>query len=517
VGASSLDRRAASGDRLVVPARVLPTVDEVRDLEALLEAHHPLLLIETVEEDRMRSLFEYVTDRLRMTYYDWLPGRGLVSSLSGTPIATTDDPVRCLKYIADADQEGLFHLRGFMPFVDRPEVQSLFKQLYKSFYEHRGAVVLTAADSTLPPELEPLFTAFEVAAPTPQSYFQFVSSLLRDLKQRMPLEVDLTAEDVATLLNHLRGLTFFEVKKVITQVVIEDGKFDRADLPQVLDAKKKVIRRSGVLDYYPAEESLADVAGLVALKRWLRKRKGAFADPEKAKEFGLTAPKGLLLLGVQGCGKSMCAKAVAREWNLPLIRLDPSSLYNKYYGESEKNLRRAIKTAEGMAPIVLWVDEIEKAFGGGGKDDGPASRIFGTFLTWLNDKTESVFVIATANDISKLPPELLRKGRFDEIFFVDLPAESVRRDILAVHLRRRGRDPAKYDLEALARETEGFSGAELEQVIISALYSAFSEQRELDDSLLRDELRATRPLSVTMAEKIDELRAWANDRAVSAE
>jgi hypothetical protein len=500
-----------------VPGRVLPTVDEVRDLEALLEAHHPLLVMETIEEDRMVSLFEYVTDRLRMTYYDWLPGRGLVSSISGSPIATTEDPVRCLRYIADANQEGLFHLRGFMPFVERPEVQSLFKLLYRSYYEHRGAIAITAADSTLPPELEPLFTAVEVAAPTPQAYFQFVSSLLRDLKQRMPIAVDLTAEDVSTLLNHLRGLTFFEVKKVITQVVIEDGKFDRADLPQVLDAKKKVIRRSGVLDYYPAEESLADVAGLSALKRWLRKRKGAFSDPEKAKAFGLAAPKGLLLLGVQGCGKSMCAKAVAREWNLPLIRLDPSSLYNKYYGESEKNLRRAIRTAESMAPIVLWVDEIEKAFGGGGSEDGPASRIFGTFLTWLNDKTESVFVIATANDISKLPPELLRKGRFDEIFFVDLPAEAVRREILTVHLRRRGRDPGRYDLDGLAKDTDGFSGAELEQVLVSALYSAFSEQRDLDDGLIRDAIRETRPLSVTMSERIEELRAWARDRAVAAE
>jgi SpoVK/Ycf46/Vps4 family AAA+-type ATPase len=224
-----------------------------------------------------------------------------------------------------------------------------------------------------------------------------------------------------------------------------------------------------------------------------------------------------LLLGVQGCGKSMCAKAVAREWQLPLIRLDPSSLYNKFVGESEKNLKRAIKTAESMAPIVLWIDEIEKAFGGQESgDSGTSSRIFGTFLTWLNDKKESVFVIATANDISRLPPELLRKGRFDEIFFVDLPDAPVRKDIFAVHLTRRSRAPAGFDLDALANATDGFSGAEIEQVVISALYTAFSEGADLDTDLLLREIEGTRPLSVTLGEKITELRAWAKDRAVPA-
>jgi SpoVK/Ycf46/Vps4 family AAA+-type ATPase len=319
------------------------------------------------------------------------------------------------------------------------------------------------------------------------------------------------------LLSHLRGLTFFEVKKIVTQAVIEDGRLDRADLATVLDAKKRAIQRSGVLDYYPADESLADVAGLTNLKGWLRKRKNAFVNPEEAKKFGLTAPKGLLLLGVQGCGKSMCAKAVAAEWQLPLIRLDPSSLYNKFVGESERNLRRAIKTAEQMAPIVLWIDEIEKAFGGQESgDSGTSSRIFGTFLSWLNDKKESVFVIATANDISRLPPELLRKGRFDEIFFVDLPDEEVRKEIFAVHLGRRDRPVQAFDLEALAAATEGFSGAEIEQVVLSALYSAFSLGEDLSDALLIEEARTTRPLSVTMGEKIEELRSWARDRAVPA-
>ncbi|MEM9195169.1 MAG: AAA family ATPase [Myxococcota bacterium] len=501
-----------------MPSRVLPSLDQVRDLELLLKAHHPLILIETVEEDRVATLFEYVADRLKLVLYTWTPHRGLNSVVGGAPIAGTEDPARCLAYIAQSNNEALYHLRDFLPLLDKVDLAAQLKELYRSLFEHRGALILTGADTTLPADLEPLFTSVDLEPPSPHAYYQFVSAVLRDLRTRIDVSVELTSEDVAVLLGHLRGLTFFEVKKVISKAVIEDGRLTRSDLAGVLEAKKRVIQRSGVLDYYPAEDTLADIAGLRELKGWLRKRKAAFRNPEKAKEFGLSAPKGLLLLGVQGCGKSLCAKAVASEWQLPLIRLDPSTLYNKYYGESEKNLRRAIGTAESMAPIVLWIDEIEKAFGGReGSDSGPSQRIFGTFLTWLNDKQESVFVIATANDISQLPPELLRKGRFDEIFFVDLPSEDVRVEILRLHLRRRSRDPDAFDLPTLAQQAEGFSGAELEQVVISALYTAFSEGRDLDDALLISELKATRPLAVTMAEKIQELRDWAKHRAVPAD
>jgi SpoVK/Ycf46/Vps4 family AAA+-type ATPase len=261
---------------------------------------------------------------------------------------------------------------------------------------------------------------------------------------------------------------------------------------------------------------MGDVAGLGELKGWLRKRQAAFEDPGRAEEFGLTPPKGLLLIGVQGCGKSLCAKAVAAEWKLPLIRLDPSNLYNRYVGESEKNLKRAIRVAEAMAPVVLWIDEIEKSFSQEDADGGPGQRIFGTFLGWLQDKKENVFVVATANDISKLPPELLRKGRFDEIFFVDLPEGDARRRILEIHLERRKRDPSKFDLVRLVDLTDGFSGAEIEQAIVSALYTAFSREEDLTTETIAEEIELTKPLSVTMAERIDALRAWAQDRAVFA-
>ncbi len=501
-----------------MPDSVLPSLDQIRDLEILIKAHHPLILIETIEEDRVGTLIEYLADRLKLPLYTWTAHRGL-STAEGPPLAGTDAADRMLDFVAQSNAEALYHLRGFTPAFTDPPLVARLKDLYKQLFAHRGALIMTGVDASPSPDLEALFTVVDLEPPTPHAYYQFVSNVLRDLRKRMEIQVDLSGEDVAVLLSHLRGLTFFEVKKIVTQAVIEDGRLDRSDIEKVLEAKKRAIQRSGVLDYYPADQSLGDLAGLDNLKTWLRKRKNAFANPDEAKRFGLSAPKGLLLLGVQGCGKSMCAKAVAAEWQLPLIRLDPSSLYNKFVGESEKNLMRAIKTAEQMAPIVLWIDEIEKAFGGqegSGSDSGTTSRIFGTFLTWLNDKKESVFVIATANDISRLPPELLRKGRFDEIFFVDLPDAETRARIFAVHLSRRDRAPEGFDLEALAAATEGFSGAEIEQVVISALYTAFSDGRALDDVLLLEEARGTRPLSVTMGEKIAELRAWAEDRAVPA-
>jgi SpoVK/Ycf46/Vps4 family AAA+-type ATPase len=333
----------------------------------------------------------------------------------------------------------------------------------------------------------------------------------------MPVRVRLSGEEVARLLSQLQGLTLFEVKKVLTKTIVEDGEFTAEDIAHIAEAKKEIVARSGVLEYWSASESMMQVAGLDQLKAWLAKRKLAFTKPLQAKKFGLGAPRGVLLLGVQGCGKSMCAKAIAQEWGLPLIRLDPSNLYNKFFGESEKNLKRATRTAERLAPIVLWIDEMEKAFTqGGDNDSGTSSRIFGTFLSWMQDKKEGVFVVATSNDVTRLPPELLRKGRFDEIFFVDLPTLAVRKAILGVHLSRRERDPTRFALDELAARMDGFSGAEIEQVVLSALYTAFSAGEELANTHLLAEIASTVPLSVTAAEKITELRSWAEKRTVPA-
>lgn len=267
----------------------------------------------------------------------------------------------------------------------------------------------------------------------------------------------------------------------------------------------------------PAEESLAEVAGLAGLKAWLRKRRNILSDPARAAEFGLTFPRGLLLIGVPGCGKSLCARAVATEWGLPLLRLDTGSLYNKFIGETENNFRRAMKTAESLAPCVLFIDELEKAFASGGSDDGGVSmRVLGSFLSWLQDRRQDVFVVATANDVSRLPPEFLRKGRFDETFFVDLPDADTRAEILRIHLKRRGQDPAAFTLDLVTTATHSFSGAEVEQVIVAALYTAFSDGTPLSTEHLLREAAATKPLAVMMAEKIAALRDWAKDRTVPA-
>jgi hypothetical protein len=502
-----------------VPLRVPPSLDDVRDLEILVRAHHPLIVLETDEPERAEPLARWVADRLALPFVGWAPDRGLYRhDVPGFSVEGSADPIKCLDYVLSGRGEVLYYLEGFAGKLDDALVVHKLGQLAIKLSNNRGAVLLTGHAAALPQGLQRLVTTLRLPPPTAEQYHEFVRELLKDLNRRMSVQVKLNAEEVARLLAVLQGLTLFEVKKILTKVVVEDGAFDAEDIRRVIEAKKEIIERCGVLEYFAAEERMAEVAGLGNLKDWLGKRKLAFTEPQRAKQFGLSPPRGILLIGVQGCGKSLCAKAIAREWGLPLIRLDPSNLYNKYFGESEKNLKRATRTAEAMAPIVLWIDEMEKAFAQGGQDDsGTSHRIFGTFLTWMQEKKPGVFVVATSNDISKLPPELVRKGRFDEIFFVDLPAQAAREKILAVHLEKRGRPHERYALSLLAERMEGFSGAEIEQVVVSALYTAFARDEELADVHLAHEIGRTVPLSTTMAEPIARLREWAHRRAVPAD
>jgi ATP-dependent 26S proteasome regulatory subunit len=493
---------------------------QLRDLELLINAHHPIIFLETIEEERAEVLLEHAAEHLGLLYLEWRPERGLQHAMVTDPLEGTVEPIGCLDHIARAKTESLYHLKDFAPFLQHAPVRARLKEAHRVLWRHRGAIVLTGPSAAeLPEDVARLATSVVLEPPSEVEYHRFLSDMLRDLRARRTVKMELTPRDVAQLIQQLRGLTFFEVKKVMTQAIAESWSLDRQAIARALEAKKEVLRRTGVLEYSPADQGLDDIAGLMELKRWLKKRRAVFEDPARAREFGLSAPRGILLLGVPGCGKSMSAKAVAREYNLPLIRLDPSRLYTKYIGETEQNLRRATRTAEAMAPIVLWIDEIEKGLspGASGGDSGVSQRIFGTFLSWLQDKADGVFVIATANDVAELPPELLRKGRFDEIFFVDLPSPPVRREIIALHLARRGRDAARFDLEALVAASEGFSGSELEQAIVSALYAAYDEGSELETRHVAQELGATRPLSATSAEKIARIRAWAQGRAVPAD
>ena len=320
------------------------------------------------------------------------------------------------------------------------------------------------------------------------------------------------------LLEAALGLTLDEADNAFGAALLNDGRLDSADIHTILAQKQLIIRQSGVLDYYPAEEDLAEVGGLDNLKDWLRKRALAFS--REARDFGLPHPKGVLLTGVQGCGKSLSAKAIANNWQLPLLRLDVGKLFAGLVGSSEENMRKAIKLAEAIAPCVLWVDELEKGFSGlqssGSVDGGTTARVFGTFLTWMQDKKSNVFVVATANQIQGLPPELLRKGRFDEIFFIDLPDPAERAAIFEIHLVKRRREPGRFGISRLVQVTEGFSGAEIEQVVISGLYEAFAGGMDLQDHFLLQAVRQTVPLSVTMREEVDYIRHWAKTRAVQA-
>jgi SpoVK/Ycf46/Vps4 family AAA+-type ATPase len=502
-----------------VHTRVPPSAGDIRDLEILIRANHPLIVLESEELERADPLVRWVADRLGLPFVGWAPQRGLYRpDVAGFAAPGSDDAGKCLDFIRAARSDSVYFLDGFMPRLHDDGIAYKLAQIAHQLSDNRGAVVLSAHAVDLPAPLQRLATVMRLATPTREQYYDFVKMLLEDLRRRGPIRVQLTGEDVVRLLAGLNGLTLFEVKKVLTKVVVEDGAFTAEDIPRIAAAKKEIVERSGVLEYFAAEERMTEVAGLRTLKDWLQKRKAAFSEPTRAERFGLTPPRGVLLLGVQGCGKSMCAKAIAREWGLPLLRLDPSNLYNKYFGESEKNLRRATRTAEAMAPVVLWIDEMEKAFAQGGSDDaGTTTRIFGTFLSWMQDKQPGVFVVATCNDISKLPPELVRKGRFDELFFLDLPGPEARKAILEVHLTRRGRAPSAFALDALAARMDGFSGAEIEQVIVSALYAAFAQDQELHDGHIEQEALRTIPLSVSMAEQVAALRAWADGRAVRAD
>jgi SpoVK/Ycf46/Vps4 family AAA+-type ATPase len=316
----------------------------------------------------------------------------------------------------------------------------------------------------------------------------------------------------------LRGLTQAEAGRVVAAAIHDDNALTAADLPRIVEYKRNLLKSAGCLDAISVNVNVDEIGGLDNLKSWLAKRRDATSA--RARDYGLDAPRGILLLGVQGCGKSLCAKVVAADWQMPLLRLDPGVLYQKYIGETESRLRDSLAQAEAMAPVILWIDEIEKAFASAAStsaDGGLSQRMFGTLLSWMQDHRSPIFIVATANNIEALPPELMRKGRFDEVFFVDLPNAAARQRILEIHLQRRNRDPGRFAMDRIAEATDGFSGAELEQLIVSAMYSAFAQGEDLADAHLLAERATTKPLSTLMRERIVSLRAWAKDRCVPAD
>jgi hypothetical protein len=344
-----------------------------------------------------------------------------------------------------------------------------------------------------------------------------VQSLLNSMTATKAANADPSDQECEAILRALQGLTLHQARQVITQCVVEDGVLSADDVQTIIMRKVQAIKDGGLLEYYPLEDNRFELGGFVNLKSWLERAKVGFTA--EAKALNLTPPRGIILVGVPGCGKSLAAKAIAREWGLPLLKLDAGRLFDKFIGESEKNFRKAIEMAESLSPIVLWIDEIEKAMAAGGgsgdADAGLSRRLFGAFLTWLQEKKQDVFVVATANNLSALPPELLRKGRFDEIFFVDLPDRDERTAIWKIHLSLRKQNSTGFDLQKVVDASEGFSGSEIEQAVVAALYRALHRKQPLTTELLVEELSRTVPLSVTRSEDIQQLRASAQGRFVN--
>lgn len=491
----------------------------IDELELLVRSRYGLIVIDSWELDRADEALRHVASQLSLHYHVWRRSKGIQRGAeSGAPLVEeTSSPADALRYV-EREGSGIFHFPALGPHLEDPVVAAHLHDVIERFRMRRGTVVITGREVRLPEALRQHAIVVRLPSPTIDEYRALLERVVREYTARMPVRVELNNENRSRLLHNLLGLSMVEAEKILTRLIMADGALTEADIPRVAVHKRQAVEQDGLLEYWTTSEGLAGVAGLEGLKRWLSKRRASILDPDRATAFGLPFPKGILLTGVPGCGKSLCAKSVAHEWQLPLLRLDPALLYDKFVGDSEKNFKRALATAERMAPIVLWIDEIEKAFAPGGDQDGGVSqRVFGGFLSWLQERRGDVFVVATANDVSALPPEFVRKGRFDEVFFVDLPQIEARREIFELHLRKRRQDPALFELRTLAELSAGFSGAEIEQAIVSGLFEAFGSSTRLTTEVLADELGATRPLSRTMAERLEQLRRWASDRTVPAD
>src|SRR5256886_4968548 len=496
-----------------------------QEFETLIRARYPILYVVTAEEARVQELVVDIAQRRQKRVFEWSVSSGIVPA--GTSIqaqkhrtAPTKDPLLALDQVIDQVEPALFVFKDFHPFLAKHnyavirKLKEIALQLKNSF----KTIILVSSVLEIPIELEKEITVLNFPLPTRGDLAALLDRIVEDVSQLKQVKIELEDTGRERLLQAALGLTLGEAENVFAKIIVKDGRLSGEDVYEVLAEKQQIIRKSGLLEYYATNETFSDVGGLAVLKEWLQKRAVAFSA--EAHAFGLPAPKGILMLGVQGCGKSLCAKAVSCLWQLPLLPFDMGRLFGSLVGSSEENVRRAIAVAESVAPAILWADEIDKAFAGsqgsGATDGGTTARAFGTFLTWLSEKTAPVFVVATANDISQLPPELLRKGRLDEIFFVDLPSKEERAEIFRIHLAKRSRDPQRFDCGMLAARSENFSGAEIEQAIISALYEAFYAGEQLTTQHILDVLSQTVPLARTMAEQIQSLRTWAEGRARDA-
>jgi hypothetical protein len=493
-------------------------MSELQDLTALIRANTPLIVIETQDEGRVIELFRQALSQVWRALHRW----SITEGLRRLDLDREDEPQgppdasAALQAIKQAEQRGIYLLLDFHPYLGYASSQRQLRDIVQRRHTLPHVLVLVGAKVELPPELEAVAVRFSPRLPDANALLKLVREEAEHYaRENGGRRVEVDGEAVKQIVRNLQGLSLTDAQRIARQLIFADGALNSGDLPQLAKLKFELLNRSGHLHYEYDAARFEDVAGAARLKRWIEQRRGVFVSGDAPP--GLDPPKGVLLLGVQGCGKSMLAKATAAGFGVPLLRLDFGTLYDKYHGETEKNLRAALASAEQLAPCVLWIDEIEKGLATGGEDGGVSRRVLGYLLTWMAERKAPVFLVATANQVQDLPAELLRKGRFDEIFFVDLPSPDARVEILRVHLTRRQLVADNFALPALAAAAAGFSGAELEQAIVAALYTAHAERKPLDTDLLMQEIRQSRPLSVLMAEQVEALRAWAIERTVPAD
>ncbi len=510
---SIADGLVRSGTNAPFDGHQVPTQGRVDKTGALAQPGRPYAQARTVLSPGGAE-----ADRLALAMTSAMGGGGAAAA-SGAAIYNTREPVQALANMESTTLEAVFILKDFHRHMDDPVVVRRLRDVGQKFATNRRTVIITAPEIAVPAELAKLVEYFDLPLPDRDRLHEIIKETFARLSKTYTLKLQLDAAGVDAMSANLRGLTEEEAERAISQALVTRYALCPESVTDVLEAKKQLLRHSGMLEFIEASDNMAAVGGLENLKHWLGQRRGAWED--SARDFGLEPPRGMIVLGVQGCGKSLCARAVAGEWKLPLVKFDTSAVYDKFIGETEKRIRKVFQVAEGLAPCVLWIDELEKVFAGSGPDSasadaGVSSRLLASFLSWMQDRKAAVFVSATCNNVTVLPPELIRKGRFDELFFVDLPNQAERKQIFSIQLAKRKRNPAEFDLDKVASAAKGYSGAEIDAAVQGGLYAAYSEKKQLTTQSLLDALTQTVPLSTTRAEEIQTLRNWARTRAVPA-
>ncbi len=490
--------------------------DSQHELKTLINSFHSLICIVTPEEERALDLVRAVAAEMRLPIAEWSASSGLKGNPTLAAAPSTKNFEILLGFLESYRGEALFVLKDLSDSAQKGEQLRRLRELLQKFALTRSTLIVVSAHISLPAELQHKALFFDLKPLSRADIVQLIKSSYYSLAHTKHIEMKLSKDELETMADALSGLTIGQIRQAISYAALEDHRLDSTDVKKLLNRKAQMMNEGGLLEYYPPDLLELQLGGFANLKKWSIRARVGFS--EKARELNLPVPKGILLVGVPGCGKSLAAKVLAKTWQMPLVKMDAGRLFEKFIAETQKNFRKAIQTAEAMAPCILWIDEIEKAIfsnGGSSNDGGLSQRLFGAFLTWMQEKSASVFVVATANAIEQLPPELLRKGRFDEVFFVDLPTPKERQNIFEIHIRRRNKSPGAFDVSVLARLTEGFSGAEIEQCVIGGAYRSLQNSEDMTTQHLADEIASTMPLSRTRSAEISALRSRYKDNFVS--